>query len=63
MTEEELVKLLLEAATLGDDGRRRLTCEQAFSMQAQHAIPLTRIAAACNTAKIRISECQLGCFR
>jgi hypothetical protein len=62
LSDEEAKKILLAASTLGDDGRRRLSCVDAFSLHAKHGIPLPTIGAICDDENIRLTRCQLGCF-
>ena len=62
LSDEETKKILLAASTLGDDGRRRLSCVDAFSLHAKHGIPLPTIGAICDNENIRLTRCQLGCF-
>ena len=61
--EAELRRLVVAVATVGSDGRRRLSCAQAFALQAEHEVPLARVGAICNEESIRITSCQLGLFR
>ena len=62
LPEGEVKKILLAASTLGEDGRRRLSCADAFSLHAKHGIPLATIGAICDSENIRLTRCQLGCF-
>ena len=40
----------------------RLSCEKAHVLSRELNLPLAEIGALCNELKIRISQCQLGCF-
>lgn len=39
-----------------------ITCPKAFELSAKTGIPKADIAAYCNSYKIKIRACQLGCF-
>ncbi len=57
MTREELIDRIRRAAVDG-----RLTCERAHELSRELQVSLGEIGALCNELKIRISQCQLGCF-
>lgn len=40
----------------------RLTCEQAHTLGKELDVPLEEIGRICNELKIKIKNCQLGCF-
>jgi hypothetical protein len=61
--ETEKLRTLIEERTFEEDGRRKLRCAEAFSLQAEHEVPLKEIGRVCNEAGIRICQCQLGCFK
>ncbi len=44
------------------DGRKRLTCAEAFELAKQFNIDVIEIGRTCNQQKIKICKCQLGCF-
>jgi hypothetical protein len=58
MEKSELLVLIREA--LAEDGR--LPCAAAFRLAEAHELMLREIGQACNEAKIKINNCQLGCF-
>lgn len=62
LSDEEVKKILLAASALADDGRRRLSCADAFALHAKHGVPLATIGAICDNENIRLTHCQLGCF-
>lgn len=41
----------------------KIACRQCFDIAQEHAIPLKAIGEACNEKSIRITACQLGCFK
>jgi hypothetical protein len=45
------------------DGKKRLSCAQAFKMSQEQNISLKEIGELCNQFKIKIQGCQLGCFK
>ncbi|HVN73842.1 MAG TPA: hypothetical protein VMT44_04525 [Methanoregula sp.] len=42
---------------------KEITCPQAFLIADKHKITKQEITAYCNTHKIKIRACQLGCFK
>jgi hypothetical protein len=52
----------LVAAVKKASGGGRLTCEKAHELGKELDVPLNEIGAVCNELKIRIKDCQLGCF-
>ena len=54
---------VLQAAEVSDDGKRRLPCAAAFALSRRLGIPLASIGEVCDELDIRITRCQLGCFR
>jgi hypothetical protein len=55
--------MILAAAEVGADRRARLSCAKAFALSKQYDISLEEIGLICDEAEIRISTCQLGCFK
>jgi hypothetical protein len=58
---EDLIK------TVGDraqeiDGRKKLTCAEAFELAGELGEEIIEIGRICNQQNIRICKCQLGCF-
>jgi hypothetical protein len=58
---QKLVAAILERAP-DIDGRRKLTCAEAFEIARKFRVKLSEIGLICNRYNIRISACQLGCF-
>jgi hypothetical protein len=42
---------------------REITCLQAFHIAEKHKIAKSEISTYCNSHKIKIRACQLGCFK
>lgn len=59
MTEKEQ---LITAAAGGSNGKKTLSCSQAFRLSSVHGISLKEIGEICNKNGIKITACQLGCF-
>jgi hypothetical protein len=57
VSKEKLVAAIKKAS-----GDGRLTCEKAHELGKELDVPLKEIGAVCNELKIRIKDCQLGCF-
>ncbi|MBN1675845.1 MAG: hypothetical protein JXR37_32675 [Kiritimatiellae bacterium] len=62
MKDEQLRKSVLDAA-FDENGRRKLTCAEAFRIAAEHGVKKTAVMRVCNAEGIRICRCQLGCFK
>ena len=54
-------KLINDAAVLRE-GKKKLSCAQAFKLSKEHNISLKEIGETCNQQGIKMMECQLGCF-
>ncbi len=54
---------IIDEACFEKDGRKRLTCAKAFELSGKYGIPVRKIGNYCTKAGIRISNCQLGCFK
>ena len=59
---EDLVNAVLATSRQEDDSRE-LSCADAFQLAEAHGVTLITITRICNQQKIRISDCQLGCFK
>ena len=61
---EQLVDAVLKSAKSGQesDGRKQLTCAEAFELARKHEAKIIEIGRICNQNNIRICKCQLGCF-
>ena len=58
---QEIIDAILEAAT-ERDGRRTLSCPQAFQLAETFSVPVRLIGAYCTDQNIKLVHCQLGCF-
>ena len=58
MTDDEIKSVIKERSN--EDG---INCATIFSISNQHTIPLKKIGELCNEMKIKIRNCQLGCFK
>jgi len=63
-TKEQLVDAVLKSAKSGSqpDGRKQLTCAEAFELAKKYEAEIIEIGRICNQNNIRICKCQLGCF-
>jgi len=59
---DELLTAVMDASYV-EGGRRRLNCADAFKLAERLDVELHEISSVCNQSKIRISNCQLGCFK
>ena len=58
----EIIDAVIEAST-DVDGRKKLSCAEAFRLAEQFGVEKLEIGRICNAQKIKISNCQLGCFK
>jgi hypothetical protein len=58
----ELVHAVIEAA-VEIQGKKRLPCAEAFRLAECFSVERLEIGRICNAHQIRISKCQLGCFK
>lgn len=54
---EELIAKIQGAAKDG-----KIPCAVAFAISKENGIPVRKIGELCNQLKIKITQCQLGCF-
>lgn len=59
--EEDLIKAVLERVQ-DSDGRKKLTCAEAFQLAQELGVEVAEIGRICNQQNIRVCKCQLGCF-
>ena len=60
--EKTLAEWVIEA-TVEKDGRKTLSCAEAFRLAEEKGIELLAIARVCNRRDVKIVRCQLGCFK
>ncbi len=58
---QELTDAVLSRAQ-ESDGKKKLTCAEAFELARQLKVEIPEIGRICNQHNIRICKCQLGCF-
>ncbi|MHC4155480.1 MAG: hypothetical protein ACYST6_11240 [Planctomycetota bacterium] len=58
----QLVDAVIEAAK-GADDKKELPCVEAFGIAVRFGVEKREVGRICNAYKIRIRECQLGCFQ
>jgi len=58
----EIIEAVIQAAT-DVDGRKKLSCAEAFRIAEQFGVEKREIRRICDAHKIKISNCQLGCFK
>jgi len=56
--DEALIRKAFEEAGIG----KEIPCETAFEISGKYGIPKMEIARYCNSHRIKIRKCQLGCF-
>ncbi len=59
---ESLAQAVKEAA-VEQDGRLVLTCPSAFRIAKEFSVDVASIGQLCNEMKIKLVQCQLGCFK
>jgi hypothetical protein len=61
---EQLIDAVLKSAKgqHQPDGRKQLTCDEAFELAKKYEAEIIEIGRICNQHNIRICKCQLGCF-
>ena len=59
---EELTEAVIKSAVM-IDGKKKLACAKAFGLAENFGVEKLEIMRICNSNNIRISNCQLGCFK
>ena len=62
MGNDKLLTEVVKRAAAERDGRLTLCCSDAFRIVAEHQATLADVGRICNENKIKIVQCQLGCF-
>lgn len=60
--EEDLIKAVVERAKEAD-GKKQLSCAEALELAREFGVGIIEVGRICNREKIRIRNCQLGCFK
>ncbi|HUT28624.1 MAG TPA: hypothetical protein VMX13_02445 [Sedimentisphaerales bacterium] len=58
----QLVDAIIETAKPADD-KKELPCVEAFSIAERFGVEKREVGRICNAYKIKICNCQLGCFQ
>ena len=60
----QIVDAVLESVSRAQesDGRKQMTCTEAFKLARRFKVDVIEIGNLCNEHNIRICKCQLGCF-
>ena len=58
----ELVNVIMETAA-EINGTRKLSCAEAFRLAEKFNVEKMEIGRTCDSHKIKICSCQLGCFK
>ena len=45
------------------EGKKKMPCAKAFQLSSENEISLKEIGEICNAENVKISSCQLGCFK
>ena len=61
----QLVNAIMKSAEVRQepDGRKKLTCAEAFELARRFEIEVIEVGRICNQNNVRICKCQLGCFK
>ena len=59
--EEDLIEAVLERAQ-EVDGKKKLSCAEAFELAQQFDAKIIEVGRICNQQNVKIRRCQLGCF-
>ena len=63
MSKEQELIAAVNAAPVDREGRMTLRCADAFKVAEKLHVPIGEIGRICNEQKIKIIQCQLGCFK
>lgn len=61
--ENDQVIAAITASAVESDGKTKLSCAKVFEIAEQFAISKQDIGQLCNENEIKITACQLGCFK
>jgi hypothetical protein len=59
---EKLIERLSNESII-DNEKKKISCKKAFEIASELNISILEVGKACNREKIKISSCQLGCFK
>jgi hypothetical protein len=60
--EEDLINAIVERSEEAE-GKKQLSCAEAFKIARELGVEIREVGCICNREKIRIRNCQLGCFK
>lgn len=63
MSDIKELKDALIAAAGEIDGKKKLGCQMAFDLAEKFGVSKKTLGQACNDNNIKITSCQLGCFK
>ena len=63
MSDIEKLTAAIIAAAREIDGKKKLSCQTAFDLAEKFSVSRETVGQACNDSKIKITDCQLGCFK
>lgn len=63
MEEQDALVEAVKQAAVEREGRTTLSCAEAFAVARKFGASLDAVGAACNKARVKIVDCQLGCFK
>ena len=52
----------IKKAIIEKTGRMTITCDDAFDISNKLGVKISEVGKVCNSEKIKITKCQLGCF-
>ncbi len=61
MNSEELIKLINDV-TFEVEGKQKISCAKIFQLSEKYSVSLKEIGKCCDENKIKIANCQIGCF-
>lgn len=59
---KETIKAKVLEAAKEEEGKKKLSCAQAFKIASDLQVPVKQIGDCCNENEIKLKNCQLGCF-
>ena len=63
MSDIKELKDALIAAAREIDGKKKLSCQMAFDLAEKFSVSKKTLGQTCNDNNIKITNCQLGCFK
>ena len=58
----ETIKAKILEVSIEVEGKKKLTCKQAFQIASDLNVSLKEVGNCCNDNDIKLFSCQLGCF-